>query len=170
VELTRPRGSVNCNLQKHLAKHAIAARVQRFVGPPQIVTRYPSSTGTGERGEQHYQSTKATGMRSRAKRAQATSLALFLPSFQLAKSAQRRSSRGRTQLRYTQVVDEKPADSARVQRFVGPPQIVTRYPSSTGTGERGEQHYQSTTATGNAKPRETCASDKSRAAFCKVFN
>jgi hypothetical protein len=34
-------------------------------------------------------------------------------------SAQRLSSRGRTQLRYTQVVDNKPAGSARVQRFVG---------------------------------------------------
>src|SRR5215471_13055656 len=34
VELTRPRGSANCNLQKLHAKHAIAARVQRFVGLP----------------------------------------------------------------------------------------------------------------------------------------
>src|ERR1043165_3733770 len=34
VELTRPRGCANCDLQKHLEKHAIAARVQRFVGHP----------------------------------------------------------------------------------------------------------------------------------------
>jgi hypothetical protein len=32
TELTRPRGSVNCDLQKPHAKDAIAARVQRFVG------------------------------------------------------------------------------------------------------------------------------------------
>jgi hypothetical protein len=31
VELTRARGSTNSDLQKHLEKHAIAARVQRFV-------------------------------------------------------------------------------------------------------------------------------------------
>ena len=31
AELTRPRGSVNSNLQKLHAKHAPAARVQRFV-------------------------------------------------------------------------------------------------------------------------------------------
>src|SRR5262252_8122090 len=34
-------------------------------------------------------------------------------------STQRLSSRGRTQLRYAQAVDEKPANSARVQRFFG---------------------------------------------------
>jgi hypothetical protein len=31
-EFTRPRGSGNVDSQKHLEKHAIAARVQRFVG------------------------------------------------------------------------------------------------------------------------------------------
>src|SRR5436189_286515 len=39
----------------------------------------------------------------------------------LGKARERLSSRGRTQLRYPQVVDKKSADSARVQRFVGPP-------------------------------------------------
>src|SRR5216117_3911900 len=53
VEFTRPRGSGNVELQKHLEKHAIVARVQRFVVSPQIVTRYCffSLNGTSKRGK-----------------------------------------------------------------------------------------------------------------------
>src|SRR4051812_13059099 len=40
VEFTRPRGSGNLELQKHLEKHAIASRVQRFVGLRQPSTRF----------------------------------------------------------------------------------------------------------------------------------
>jgi hypothetical protein len=43
AEFTRPRDSGNVELQKLLEKHAIAARVQRFVIPPRIVTRHASN-------------------------------------------------------------------------------------------------------------------------------
>ena len=42
-ELTRPRGSANFDLQKLLEKHAIAARVQRFVGHRRSKSRGISS-------------------------------------------------------------------------------------------------------------------------------
>src|SRR5204863_9310514 len=42
----------------------------------------------------------------------------FHPQIEGSGNAERLSSRGRTQLRCTQVVDEKPAGPARVQRFV----------------------------------------------------
>src|SRR2546423_2138690 len=41
VELTRPRGSGNCELIKHVEKQAIAARVQRFVGRRRVFQAPP---------------------------------------------------------------------------------------------------------------------------------
>src|SRR5258706_10627844 len=89
-EFTRPRGSGKGELIKHPEKHAIAARVQRF-GPPRIVvTRYPSSTGTRERGELRT-SPHTFPIASRAKLPERQVSRCFCQAFNRAKAAQRRS-------------------------------------------------------------------------------
>jgi hypothetical protein len=50
VELTRPRGSANFDLQKLHAKHALAARVQRFVRSQPVTRKFPSRGRSVSRG------------------------------------------------------------------------------------------------------------------------
>src|SRR5215831_2128826 len=78
------------------------------------------------------------------------------------KVAERWSSRGRTQLRYTQAVDEKPAYPARVQRF----DMLRRSQGPVTTYQNSDAYSKKIPA--NTKSNATITTVTKRTMFCLI--